>query len=179
MSDKLINYLVKGYGLLIAGGNLLQPLILLAFRLAWGLEFFVSGKGKLKDHSDIVQYFTSLGVPFPDINAWFVGGVECVGGILLILGLFSRPIGLMLAVNMTVAYIAEKDDRALFFNMLKSSKDWDAFTQATPYFFWLTALIVLAFGSGAISVDNILAKTVFKRSAKEAAKAPVASETAG
>ena len=66
MSDKLINYLVKGYGLLIAGGNLLQPLILLAFRLAWGLEFFVSGKGKLKDHSDIVQYFTSLGVPFPD-----------------------------------------------------------------------------------------------------------------
>src|ERR1700679_2024130 len=124
MTKQLINYIVKGYNLLISAGNLLQPLVLLAFRLAWGLEFFVSGQGKLKSHADIVEFFTSLGIPFPDLNAWFVGGLECVGGILLILGLLSRPIGLILLVNMTVAYLAVADDRALVFNLLKSQKDF-------------------------------------------------------
>jgi putative oxidoreductase len=174
MTKILLNYLIKGYNLLISAGNLLQPLILLAFRIAWGLEFFVSGQGKLKNHKDIVEFFTSLHIPFPDLNAWFVGGVEMFGGIFLILGLLSRPVGLILAINMTVAFLSVEDDRNLVFNMLKDQKSFDAFTQASPYFFWLTAVIVLGFGSGAISLDNLLAKTVFKRSAKSAAaiKAP-------
>ncbi len=175
MTNKLINLMVKGYNLLISAGNLLQPLVLLAFRLAWGIEFFVSGRGKLKNHSDIVDFFTSLHIPFPDLNAWFVGGLECVGGILLILGLLSRPIGLLLAANMTVAYLSVDSDRALVFNMFNSAKDWDAFTKADPYFFWLTAIIVLAFGAGPISVDNLLAKTVFKSKAKTAVPDSAAS----
>jgi len=176
---KLINLLVKGYSLLIAAGNLLQPLVLLAFRLAWGIEFLVSGQGKLKNHADIVSFFRDdLHIPFPDLNAWFVGGLECVGGILLILGFMSRPIGLLLAVNMTVAYLAVDSDRQLFLHMLNSTKDWDAFTKADPYFFWLTAIIVLAFGSGAISVDNLLAKTVFKSKAKTAVPGSPAVQSA-
>jgi putative oxidoreductase len=163
---RLINLLVKGYTLLIKAGDLLQPLVLLAFRLAWGIEFFISGQGKLKNHKDIVDFFTSLHIPFPDLNAWFVGGLELVGGVLLILGFLSRPIALMLAVNMTVAFLAVDDDRALVFNMLHSTKDFDAFTQADPYFYWLTAVMVLAFGSGAISLDNLLGKTIFKSKAK-------------
>src|SRR5262249_36764775 len=142
MTNKLINLIVKGYNLLIKAGNLLQPLVLLAFRLAWGIEFFVSGQGKLKNHSDIVDFFASLHIPFPDLNAWFVGGLELTGGVLLILGFLSRPIGLLLAVNMTVAYLAVDSDRELFLNMFKSTKDWDSFTQADPYFYWLTAIIV-------------------------------------
>lgn len=164
----LINYLVKGYNLLIRGGDLLQPVVLLFFRVAWGLEFFISGKGKLKNHADIVDFFKELHIPFPDLNAWFVGGLECVGGILLILGLASRPIGMLLAINMTVAYLAVDDDRALVFNMLHSQKDFDAFVAAAPFMFWLTALVVLAFGSGSISVDRILAKKVFNRTPKKA-----------
>jgi len=159
----LISYLVKGYNLLIRGGDFLQPLVLLFFRVAWGIEFFISGKGKLKNHADIVDFFKELKIPFPDLNAWFVGGLEMVGGILLIIGLASRPIGMLLAINMTVAYLAVDSDRALVFNMLKSQKDFDAFVAAAPFMFWLTALVVLAFGSGAISVDKLLAKTVFNR----------------
>jgi len=171
----LVNYLVKGYNLLIKGGNLLQPLVLLFFRVAWGIEFFVSGKGKLKNHSDIVDFFKELHIPFPDLNAWFVGGLEMVGGILLILGLASRPIGMLLAVNMTVAYLAVDSDRALVFDMLKSQKDFDAFVAAAPFMFWLTALVVLAFGSGAISVDKLLEKFVFNR--KTALPAVTPTET--
>jgi len=162
LKNNFFDLIVKSYTVLIKAANPLQHLILLAFRLAWGLEFFISGRGKLLDHSGTVDFFKDLSIPFPDANAWFVSGLECVGGVLLILGLFSRPIGLLLAINMTVAFLASTDDRALVFAMLKSTKDFDAFTQAAPYFFWLTALIVLAFGPGAISLDNLLAKTIFK-----------------
>jgi putative oxidoreductase len=166
MTTKLISLMVKAYNMLITGGNLLQSLVLLAFRLAWGIEYFIDGQGKLKNHADIVDFFTSLHIPFPGLNAWFVGGLELVGGVLLVLGFLSRPIGLLLFVNMTVAFLSVDTDRAKVFNMFKNEESFDAFTQADPFFFWLTALVVLAFGSGAISLDNLLAKTVFKRSAK-------------
>ena len=123
------------YKFFIKCANLLQPLVLLSFRLAWGWQFYVSGSGKIKNHPDIVEFFHSLGIPFPDLNAWFVGGLEALGGILLIIGLASRPIALLLTVNMIVAYLSVKDDRAIFFNMFKSSEAFDAFTKADPYFF--------------------------------------------
>jgi putative oxidoreductase len=153
----------KIYVPFIKVGDFMQPVVLLAFRLAWGYEFYKSGIGKLKNHADIVSFFTDLHIPFPDLNAWFVGGLECVGGILLIVGLASRPVALLLAINMTVAYLAVKDDRELVFNMLKSTEAFDAFTKADPYFYWLTAIVIFAFGAGALSVDNLIKQRFVKQ----------------
>ncbi len=168
MKELVVDLGTKGYGLLIRAGDLLQPVLLLIFRLTWGWQFFVTGKGKLLNHPDIVEFFTSLGIPLPDFNAWFVAGVECVGGILLILGLASRPIGLMLTVNMIVAYLAVKDDREAVFNMFK---DPDTFLQADPFFFLLTAVLILAFGPGKFSLDYLLSKTLFKKLNQESGEA--------
>lgn len=154
----------RGYRLLITAGNLLQPVLLLIFRLSWGWRFFVSGKGKLINHSDIVDFFTSLNIPFPDPTAWFVAGLECIGGILLILGLASRPVGVLLTVNMIIAYLSVADDRAKVFNLFR---DPDAFLQADPFFFLLTATLVFAFGPGTLSVDYLLAKFVFGKAPKK------------
>jgi putative oxidoreductase len=151
-----------GYRLLIAVGNALQPVLLLLFRLNWGWQFFTTGKGKLTGHSDIVDFFTSLGLPFPDFTAWFVGGVECVGGLLLLAGLGSRAVGLVLTINMTVAYLSVPDERAKVLNFFK---DQDPFFQADPFFFLLTALMVFVFGSGIFSLDEVLKRTVFKKKA--------------
>lgn len=148
------------YMLLVKAGNLLQPVILLVFRLTWGWQFFISGKGKLLNHPDIVDFFKELGIPFPDLNAWFVAGLECVGGVLLILGLCSRPIGALLTINMIVAYLSVADDRAKVLNIFK---DLDPFLQADPFFFLLTAVLIFAFGPGVFSVDYLLKKTVFKK----------------
>lgn len=164
MKQLVFDLVTKGYGLLIKAGDLLQPVLLLVFRLTWGWQFFVTGKGKLLNHADIVEFFTSLGIPLPDFNAWFVAGLECVGGILLILGLASRPIGLLLTVNMIVAYLAVKDDREAVFNMFK---DPDTFLQADPFFFLLTAVLVLAFGPGKISLDYLLCKTICKKKTQD------------
>ncbi len=74
-------------------GKLCSPL-LLAVRLYWGWQFVQTGWGKLHNLAKITDFFTSLNIPFPALNAHFVSGLEFFGGILLILGLFSRPIAL-------------------------------------------------------------------------------------
>jgi putative oxidoreductase len=150
-----MNFLLSAYGIYVKVASLLQPLILLAFRLTWGYQFFKTGKGKLLHHQDIVEFFSSLGIPQPDFNAWFVGGLECVGGILLIIGLASRIIAFPLAISMVVAYLSVAEDRAKLFAVFSNP---DPFLQADPFFFLLTALIVLAFGPGPISIDYLLGR---------------------
>src|ERR1700746_3405255 len=83
----------------------LQSPLLLAVRLYWGWQFFQTGWGKLQDIPKVVDFFTSLGLPFPNVTAYLVGESECVGGILLFLGLGSRFISLPLLADMVGAYL--------------------------------------------------------------------------
>lgn len=152
--------LTKGYELLILGGNYLQSIFLLAFRLCWGWQFFVSGRGKFAHHIDTTDFFASLHLPFPDATAYFVSGVEAIGGLLLILGLATRFAGLTLTINMLVAYLTVEEERNTLFNMFK---DPDAFLSSDPFFFLMTAIIVLCFGPGLISVDAFLKKFIFSK----------------
>ena len=65
-----------------------------------------TGWGKLHNIHKVIGFFTSLNIPAPALNAWFVSGLEFVGGILLIVGLGSRLLGFLLAFDMLVAYLA-------------------------------------------------------------------------
>lgn len=141
-----------GY-LTLVSEAIVQPLILLAFRVYWGWQLHGTGVGKLENHEKIVEFFTSLNIPLPGLNAWFVGGVEYVGGILLLLGLFARPTAALVSVTMLVAYISVPDDRA---KLLGIFSDPEPFIAADPFFFLLTALLVLGFGPGKISLDWLL-----------------------
>src|SRR5271168_5542606 len=92
------------YGRFATGASNLQSTLLLAIRLYWGWQFAQTGWGKMHNIAKIAGFFSSLNIPFPSANAHFISGLEFVGGILLILGLGSRFIGLLLAGNMFVAY---------------------------------------------------------------------------
>ena len=50
----------KFYRWLIALGGALQSPLLLAIRLFWGWQFFLTGKGKLMDLAKPTQFFESL-----------------------------------------------------------------------------------------------------------------------
>ncbi len=160
-SDKsLIVLISNGYQCLIRGGEYLQSFILILFRIYWGWKFFLTGKGKLLNHERTVEFFTSLGIPAADLNAWFVGGLECVGGLLLLVGLASRPVAFLLAGNMLVAYLSVSADRQALFGILS---DPMAFIIADPFFFLLLSLMVLAFGPGKISIDALLKRLIMKK----------------
>jgi len=64
----------------------LPPLVT---RLVMGQAFFLTGRGKLQNPGGVVEFFTSLGIPFPELNAAFVSRVEFYGGIALVLGLLT------------------------------------------------------------------------------------------
>jgi putative oxidoreductase len=145
--------LLKLYARFSALASYLQSPFLLAVRLYWGWQFAQSGWGKLHHLDKVTSFFTSLNIPSPAASTHFVSGLEFVGGILLMLGLGSRLIGLLLACNMLVAYwAADRDALAAIFS------DPGKFYNADPYTFLFASAMVLVFGAGLFSVDAWLAK---------------------
>ncbi|HEY1582699.1 MAG TPA: DoxX family protein [Chthoniobacterales bacterium] len=149
----MISFGRKLYGWLITIGNALRSPVLLLIRLYWGWEFFLTGKGKLADLEKPAQYFASLGIPFPHAQAVLAASVECVGGLLLLLGLASRLISVPLIILLTVAYLtADLDAVHSIFS------DPDKFTSANEFLFLFAVVIVFVCGPGAFSVDALLKK---------------------
>ncbi len=134
--------------LLENGARSLQSPFLLFVRLYWGWQFLQTGWGKVNNLGKVTQFFTNLGIPFPALNAPFIAGLELFGGIFLILGAVSRPMSLLLAIDMLVAYVVADRDA-----LLSLISDPDKFTGATPYTFLMASLIVLIFGPGKFSLD--------------------------
>ena len=146
--------------LLVLAGDSLQSPFLLFVRLYWGWQFCQTGWGKLHNLPHVVEFFTSLGIPAPALNAYFVSGLEFLGGILLAIGLGSRVIALIFTVDMIVAYVTA--DRAAFFSIFSKPDD---FIAATPFAFLMASLIVLIFGPGRFAVDYLIGRWWSRRSA--------------
>lgn len=53
---------------------------------------------------------TSLGFPFPHFFAWLSALTELVGGLLIAVGLFTRPVALMAVSTMAVALYRHRAD---------------------------------------------------------------------
>src|SRR5215468_5217082 len=101
----LYHLIRRAYQLLIAGANLLRSPLLLALRIFFFWQLFLAGKGKLSNIGKVSEFFASLGIPHPALNAYFISSLECFGGLLLIVGLASRPVSLLIFLSMTVAYL--------------------------------------------------------------------------
>jgi putative oxidoreductase len=143
------------YSRIGSGLSFLQSPMLLAVRVYWGFQFAQTGWGKLHSLAKITGFFASLNIPVPGLAAPAISLLEFVGGILLVLGLFSRPIAFLLAGNMFVAYwTADREALASAFS------DPSKFYIADPYTFLFASLMVLIFGAGFFAVDTLIAKRV-------------------
>ena len=69
-------------------------------RVLSGLFFMSAGIGKFADHAKEVSDFRGFEVPWPEVAVPVVGTVELVAGLLLVVGLLTRPAALVLALNM-------------------------------------------------------------------------------
>jgi putative oxidoreductase len=119
----------------------------LLMRLIVGYTFMLTGWGKLTNLAQVTENFIGWGIPFPHILTPFVSGVECFGGALLILGLFTRIPAAMLAVVMLVAIKSAK------WGDIDSLETLLGFEEMTYFaaFMWLAIC-----GPGAASLDRLL-----------------------
>src|SRR5258707_14683529 len=62
----------------------------LLMRLIVGYTFMLTVWGKLNSLPQMIQNFTEWGIPFPKILTPFVSAVAFFGGVMLVLGLFTR-----------------------------------------------------------------------------------------
>jgi peptide-methionine (S)-S-oxide reductase len=134
----------------------LRDPLLLVLRLIAGYAFYQTGKGKVE--TPPVEFFTKLGLPFPAFTASFVGYVEMIGGILLLIGLFSRLTALVLTINMSMAYLTADIE-----SVKKLFSEPDQFLSASPFAYWVVSLIVLVFGPGAFALDWLIRNKMMKR----------------
>jgi len=141
----------KVYGWFVCAASACQSPFLLAVRLYWGWQFWQAGWGKVTNIPHVTEYFTSLGVPAPALNAYFISWLEVVGGILLALGLFSRLIAFPLTIDMIVAYVV--GDREALGSIFSNP---DKFYAAAPYTFLFASFLILFFGPGKLSLDSLI-----------------------
>ena len=110
-----------------------------------------------------VGRFTKLGFPFPEVTAHFVGVFAIVGGLLLLLGLFTRIIAFCFIIEMIVAILSTKISLYLGTSPLPLPPAlakvgiWAVEHESRSDFAQiLTSLFLLAEGAGRLSIDFIL-----------------------
>lgn len=158
----LVEQIRKLYKLAERAFATLQSPFLLAVRLYWGWQLSQNGWAKLHNLPNVTDFFTSLNLPFPAQTAVFVSTTELIAGIFLALGFLTLPTCIAIVIDMTVAYVtADREAFTSFFS------DPGKFYNADPYTFWFAGLLILIFGAGSLSVDHLLARTVFKKSGEQ------------
>jgi uncharacterized membrane protein YphA (DoxX/SURF4 family) len=79
---------------------------LLALRAGPAAVFFAHGYVKLfGGHDRTVALFMTVNIPAPEVMAWVIGVLELAGGLLLAVGLGTRAIAALFAVEMAVVIV--------------------------------------------------------------------------
>ena len=84
------------------GSERIRDEVLLAARILLVVLFLVFGWGKLTNYSGTVGYMAQTGVPIPPVAALVAIAVELFVSIAVVLGVWTRPLAVLLALYMLV-----------------------------------------------------------------------------
>ena len=97
----------SAYGRITDSLNRFDWLANLFLRLSVGFMFFSGAVGKLGDLGKFTAMFNGLGIPGAPVVAPAVAIIELVGGLALMLGLATRAMSLVLALDMVGALVTD------------------------------------------------------------------------
>jgi len=116
----------------------------LAGRILMAAIFVMSGIGKIANPSGTLGYINAMGLPFPELALAGAIGIEVVGGLLLIAGLYTRPVALALAAFSIVTglvFHSAITDQNQMIHLMKNLAMAGGLLQ------------IAAFGAGSLSLD--------------------------
>ena len=124
-----------------------QSISLFLSRLAVAYGFYEPAMMKWADIGAIAEWFGSMGIPLPTLNAYMAASTEIAGVVLLTLGLFTRLISIPLMVVMVVAIVTVH----LPHGFSAGNNGFEI-----PLYYLLFLAIFASFGAGKISLDYLL-----------------------
>jgi len=124
-----------------------QSIALLLARLVVAYGFYEPAMKKWSDIKSVAEWFGSMGIPFPTLNAYMAASTELIGVVLLTLGLFTRLISIPLMVIMVVAIATVHWTHGF------SAGD-NGFE--IPLYYMLFLAIFASYGAGKLSLDHLL-----------------------
>ena len=124
-----------------------KSLALLFARVTVAYGFYEPAMMKFKDIGSVAEWFGSMGIPFPTLNAYMAASTEILGVVLLTLGLLTRAISIPLIVIMIVAIITVHLPNGF-------SAGNNGFE--IPFYYMLFLLIFFSHGAGKFSLDRLI-----------------------
>jgi putative oxidoreductase len=129
----------------------LQDLPLFFFRLILAIGFFTPAMMKWKNIGGIAEWFGSMGIPMPVLNAYMAATTEMAAVILLPLGLATRFISIPLMITMVVAIVTVHIGNG--FNAGDNGYE-------IPLYYMLMLLALLISGAGKFSLDHLILRRI-------------------
>jgi len=147
----------------LQGNSDLEQYAILLVRVSIGLFFAISGGNKLfvaGGTKPVYETLVQAKVPFPRQTAYFVSGVEFVGGSLVTVGFLSSPASAALLIDMIVATLTSAISTIP--KGLSPLSRLDDFLYLPEVLYVLFFLWLLCSGPGKFSVDYWLAGKLWR-----------------
>jgi putative oxidoreductase len=125
--------------------------VLAIVRIVFGLLFIIAGTTKLLGFPPSPQPMP----PIPFLSQIWIGALmEIVGGLLIVVGLFTRPVAFLLSGEMAVAY----------WQFHAPGSPWPTVNMGVAAILYCFVFLYLVFaGAGAWSVDRLIAERASRR----------------
>ena len=128
----------------------------LVLRVVMAGLFIPDGWNKLHHLATVTEYFASLGIPHPGLNALVVSLTQLVCGTAILVGLFTRLASIPLFVSMVVAVLSAKAH--LFDGKASEIQSFtDIFRQEESIYAAVCLALALG-GPGSLSLDRFVAE---------------------
>ena len=128
----------------------------LTVRVVFGYFWLETGIAKVQNLEGFTMRFMGWGIPYPAFSAGLSAWTELLGGLLLMLGLFTRLVCVPMLINMAVAVTLVVSSNLM---------GLDDYVEADEVVYSLIFFWLLIAGPGKASLDTLLARLLGIRTA--------------